>query len=158
MFALPMYREDKKLKRFFSPDKLYHIDYSERTPEDYLNAIAPDLLASFNSDQREAVKSALDAAIPKPSQKIVDLKLVIDLIFSRFYIVIMVGKDRRKKKRKYVPETVSKLGNIVTATFLLLSVNLFISIFLFMFAYLLKSAFGIDILPGHTGDNLRIIM
>jgi hypothetical protein len=146
------------LKRFFLPDKLYQIEYKERTPEDYLNAISPDILASFDSAQIQAVKFALDAAIPKQSQKMVDLKLVIDLIFSRFYIVVMVGKDRRKKKRKYVPETVSKLGNIMVATFLLLSVNLFISIFLFMFVYLLKSAFGIDILPGHTGDNLKILM
>jgi hypothetical protein len=146
------------LKRFFFPDKLYQIEYKERKPEDYLNAIAPEILASFDSDQIESVKFALDAAIPKQSQKIVDLKLVIDLILSRFYIVVMVGKDRRKKKRKYVTETVSKLGNIVAATFLLLSVNLFISIFLFMFVYLLKSAFGIDLLPGHTGDNLKILM
>jgi hypothetical protein len=146
------------LNRFFSQNKLNHIDYKKRTSEDYLNAIAPEILASFNSEQIEAIKSALESAIPKPSQKMVDLKLVIDLIFSRFYIVILVGKDRRKNKRKYVPETVSKVGNLVTATFLLLVVNLFISVFLFMFVYLLKSAFGIDILPGHTGDNLRIIM
>jgi hypothetical protein len=26
---------------------------------------------------------------------------------------------------------------------------------LFLFAYLLKSAVGIDLFPGHTGDNLQ---
>jgi hypothetical protein len=147
--------KDKILEKLFLLEKLRETDYEARTPEHYINAIAPEVLASLDETQLASVKSALAAAIPQPSLKLVDFRFVVDLIFSRFYIVILVGKDRRKRNRKYIPEHFSKVGNIIAAIVLLLTMNVFISVVLFLFAYLLKSAVGIDLFPGHTGDNLQ---
>ncbi len=122
--------------------------YRNRTPDDYLNQIDPDILSSFNSKQVAVIKTLLKTAIPKQSPKIVDLRLTIDLIFSRFYLVIFVGKERRRGQREYPVRKITRFGNIVAATLLLIGINLMISLFIFLVLYLIKSALKIDLFPG----------
>lgn len=128
--------------------------YSQKTAGDYLRTIDPQILAEFSDQQLEAVRTVLDQAIPKPSPKLVDLRFVIDLIFSRFYVVIFVGKDHRKKQRSYAVSWITKIGNVVTAIVLLIGLNLVITAFLFMGMYLIKSAIGIDLFPDHLFDRI----
>ncbi|NJR64342.1 MAG: hypothetical protein HC772_01825 [Leptolyngbyaceae cyanobacterium CRU_2_3] len=128
--------------------------YASRTPSYYLQSLEPEMLNSFSSGQLQAVQSLLRAAIPQPTPKIVDLRFGIDLLFSRFYMVLFVGKDRRRQRRQYLPERVSRFGNAIAAILLLISINLVISLMIFMFAYLVKSALGIDLTPGHLVDQL----
>lgn len=128
--------------------------YAARTPEDYLNAAAPDAIASFSPTQIQIIKSLLEAAIPKPAPKIVDLRFGINLLFSRFYVVLFVGKDRRGKQRQYSSGRASRWSNAIAAILLLISINLVISLFILMFAYLVKSAVGIDLTPGHLSDQV----
>ncbi len=130
-------------------------DYLSRTPQYYLSRIEPHVLESFNSEQIQAITFALDQAIPKPSPKIVDLRFVVDLVLARFYIVLFVGKDRRKKVRKYTSKGISKVGNIIAAIILLIGLNLLVSGLIVLFAYLLKSAVGLDFLPGHISETLK---
>lgn len=85
----------------------------------------------------------------QPSPKIVDLRFTVNLLFSRFYIVLFVGKDRRKQSRSYPVSRWTRLANIVAATILLLGLNVTITGSLFIAGYLVKSALGIDIFP-HT--------
>lgn len=130
--------------------------YITRTPEDYLQRLDPDLLASFDVEQLHAIRSLLAAAIPKPSPKIVDLRFGVDLVISRFYVVLFVGKDRRKQPRFYVSESVSRIGNAIAAVLMLLSLNLLISLFVLIFVYLIKSALGIDLFPQeHLLDQIH---
>lgn len=103
------------------------------------------------------MRSLLSNAIPQPSPKIVDFRFVVDLIFSRFYIVLFVGKDRRNQQRKYVPRGAARVGNIVAAIVLLVGANLVISAFLVLVVYLIKSALGIDLTPGHFSDWVKKI-
>jgi hypothetical protein len=134
-------------------DESIHVpSYALRTPDYYLSQIDPHILASLNSEQIELMRSLLDQAIPQPSPKIVDLRFVVDLIFSRFYVVLFVGKDRRGQPRKYIPRGAAKVGNIVAAIALLVGANLVISAFLVLLIYLIKSAIGIDLTPGHFSD------
>ncbi|HEY9698811.1 MAG TPA: hypothetical protein V6D10_16220 [Trichocoleus sp.] len=126
------------------PLSRYH---PQRTSSDYLQRIDPDVFASFSPEQLAAVTNALEAAIPKSSPKLVDLRFGVDLLFSRFYVVLLVGKDRRKQSRPYLPKPVSRIGNKIAAVLLLLTINLLISLFIALFVYLVKSAVGIDLFP-----------
>ena len=129
---------------------------SRSTSADYLQRIQPDILASFSPAQLEAVTTVLEAAIPKPSPKLVDLRFGVDLLISRFYVVLLVGKDRRKQSRPYLPKPVSRIGNTIAAVLLLLTINLLISLFIALFIYLVKSAIGIDLFPhSHLTDQIH---
>ena len=130
-------------------------NYRTRTPEYYLQQIEPNILASFNTEQLQVIINILTQAIPQASPKIVDFRFNIDLIFSRFYLVLFVGKDRRKRKRQYIPERLARIGNAIAVVMLLLGANLVISGVILLFAYLLKSAVGIDFFPGHISDSVK---
>jgi hypothetical protein len=128
--------------------------YSARTPEYYLQMLEPSILDSFSPSQQQAIEALLTASIPKPAPKLVDLRFGVDLLFSQFYVVLFVGKDRRRQQRQYLPEQMARWGNAIAAVLLLISLNLGITLILFMFAYLVKSAVGIDLTPGHLVDQL----
>lgn len=132
------------------------IQANERTPEFYLNLVEPEILASFTPEQRQAVQHMLEAAIPRPSSKLVDLRFGIDVILSRFYVVLLVGQDRRHRRRYYVPRGVARIGNAIVAVLLLLAMNLLVSLSILLLLYLTKSALGIDLFPQeHLGDQLQ---
>lgn len=129
------------------------------TPDDYLSKLAPELLASLSTEQLQAVRAVLDQATPKPSPpKIVDLRFTVDLIVSRFYVVLFLGKDRRQKQRRYIPQGLARIGNAITVIVLLLGANLFISAVIVLSVYLLKSALGINLLPGHFPDLVKGVL
>ncbi|ASC69265.1 hypothetical protein XM38_001920 [Halomicronema hongdechloris C2206] len=125
------------------------------TIADYLHQMDPEVLQSLSLTQRSEVERILAQALPKPAPKIVDLRFRVDLILSRFYVVLLVGKDRRRQRRHYPQSALNRLGNFIAAVVLLLSLNLAVSGGLFLAAYLVKSAVGINLLPGHMGDYLR---
>ena len=129
-------------------------NYRSRPPSYYLAKIAPDILVSFNPEQLEAITFLLNQAIPKPAPKVVDFKFVNDLIFSRFYIVLFVGKDIRRKQRQYINEGIARVGNLIAAATLLIVSNLVLSAFILLVAYLLKSAIGINLFPGHIKETI----
>lgn len=120
-----------------------------RTPATYLEQMTPAVRASLDADQLAEVSRLLDLAIAKPTPKLVDLRFDIDLIVSRYFIVLFVGKDRRQTRRPHAVTPLTRIGNWVAAVTLLLSVNLAISATIILLAYLVKSALGIDLTPGH---------
>jgi hypothetical protein len=132
-------------------------DYRSRSPSYYLEKIDPDILSSFKPEQIEAITSILKQAIPKSSPKIVDFRFNVDLIFSRFYLVLLVGKDFRKEQRQYKSRGITRVGNIVAAIILLIATNLTISALILLIAYLFKSAIGLDFLPNHFSETLKKI-
>ncbi|WP_242041425.1 hypothetical protein [Leptolyngbya sp. FACHB-261] len=117
--------------------------------------MGPGVIDSFSSEQLAAVSAALAEAIPKPSPKLVDLRFGVDLVFSRFYVVLFVGKDRRKNQRQHESGGLPRVGNLIAAFVLLVSANLVISACILLFAYLLKSAIGLDFLPEHISDTVQ---
>ena len=127
--------------------------YAHRTPEDYLAMLSPDMRESLRADQQQAVLDLLHQAIPRPAPKIVDLRFAVDLIIQRFHVVVVVGKDRRDQPRPHRVGRATRVWNWIIGTSLLLGLNLLLSAGLFLLAYLLKSALGIDLLPGHFGSR-----
>ncbi len=121
----------------------------------YLEAMTPETRASLSADQLAEIERVIGLALPQPAPKIIDLRMDIDLLVSRFFIVLFVGKDRRRSPRSQPIRPLTAALNWLTAMVLLLGVNLVISVSLFAFAYLVKSAVGINLTPGHLGDYLR---
>lgn len=131
-------------KTFFREEQVSSHDYRSRNPAYYLEKIEPYILASFNPEQLQAIASVLNQAIPKPSPKVVDFRFVVDLVFSRFYVVLFVGKELRTKQRQGKTEGIARIGNVIAAVILLIGANLVISAVILLFAYLIKSIIGID--------------
>jgi hypothetical protein len=139
----------------FRQEQINSDNYITRTPSYYLDKISPDILASFTNEQLRVITSLLERAIPKSSPKIVDFRFTVDLIFSRFYVVLFVGKDRRRKQRHQVTEGIARIGNAIAAVILLLAANLVISALILLFAYLFKSAIGLNFFPGHISESFK---
>ena len=57
--------------------------------------------------------------------KLIDLRFVIDLIFARYYLVLLVGRDQRTKPRQV--EGVNRVINLIVAILLLVGLNLLIT-------------------------------
>lgn len=119
------------------------------SPGTYLAQIDPAVQASLTPAQWAELERVINLAIPRPAPKLVDLRFTIDLLVSRYFIVLMVGKDRRRTPRPVPVSPLTQLGNWVVAVLLLLGFNLALSTAVLMLAYLVKSALGIDLLPGH---------
>jgi hypothetical protein len=129
-------------------------EYSARTADYYLNQIDANVHDSLTPEQLAAVRTALESAMPKPGTKIVDLRVNIDLIVSRFYIVLFVGKDRRKNQRSHTASGFTVIANRIAAITMLVGLNLTISLFIFLVAYLIKSTLGVNLLSSHLSDYL----
>lgn len=130
--------------------------HRQRTPDDYIDLLTPETLATFSDSQLDHVRMLLASAIPKPAPKLIDLRFEIDLLISRFYIVLFVGKDRRKKQRSQLPPLLARISNVAIATLILIGVNVLITVCLLMFLYLVKSAFSIDLIQGaHLQDHIN---
>ncbi|MBE9028386.1 hypothetical protein IQ266_01285 [filamentous cyanobacterium LEGE 11480] len=117
------------------------------TPETYLQRIPAEMLTEFTPAQREKIGQILVIAHPKPAPKLVDLRLDINLIWQRFYLVLFVGQDRRQQKRRYLPQGITRLGNMIAALTLLAGFNLLISLIILAGLYAARTWFGIGDLP-----------
>ncbi|MBD2176731.1 hypothetical protein H6F42_07365 [Pseudanabaena sp. FACHB-1998] len=111
-------------------------------------------LDKLNEEDWERIKSVVNAAIPKPSPKIIDLRFVVDLIFTRYFVVLLIGKDNRKQQRQYKVNGVTKVANIIAAILLIIAMSLLISAITIFILYLIKSALGIDLFQGHINEVL----
>lgn len=118
-------------------------------PAVYLSQLHPEVQASLTPQQRTDIERVMALAISKPAPKLIDLRFTIDLIVSRYFVVLMVGKDRRRAQRDVPVSRLTQFSNWAVAVVLLLGFNLVLSTSVLMLAYLIKSALGIDLLPGH---------
>jgi hypothetical protein len=117
--------------------------------------ISPEILDSLTPEQWTAIEKYVFNKKGEKQPKLVDIRFVIDLVITRFYIVLLVGKDQRTQARSYPLSKFLKLGNIVAATLLLLGTNLVISACIVLVLYLTKAALGYDFLPGHINETLK---
>lgn len=95
---------------------------------------------------------------PQQPPKLIDIRFGVDLVVTRFYVVLMVGKDRRDRQRSHTVGRLTKLGNTLTAVVFLLGTNLALSGSIVLFLYLVKSMLGISLLPGHFADYLKQLL
>ncbi len=129
-------------------------NYLDKDADYYMHQIPLHILEKLNIEDRDNLKSIFSVAIPKPSPKIIDLRFIVDLIITRFFVVLLIGKDMRKKQRQYPVNRITKIANIIAAILLIIAMSFLISAITVLILYLIKSALGIDLFQGHITDVL----
>jgi len=129
-------------------------NYNDRDANYYMHQIPDQILDKLNEEEREGLKSVIQSAIPRPSPKIIDLRFIVDLIFLRYFVVLLIGRDMRKQQRQYQVDGITKVANIFMAIVLIIAMSLLISSVTILIVYLIKSSLGIDVLPGHITNVL----
>jgi hypothetical protein len=112
--------------------------------DDVIHRIEPRVLDSLTPAQFSAIVEAIQTS--SRESRIIDIRSVLPLYFARYYCIVMICRDRRpcvQKTETFRRNRYSLMGGIVFASlgalpFLLL---------LFLFLYLLKYSWGIDIIP-----------
>lgn len=132
----------------------FNKNYTERDADYYMHQIPVQILKKLNIDERENLKSVIHTAIPRPSPKLIDLRFAIDLIFTRYFVVLMIGKDMRKQQRPHQVSGIAKVTNVITAILLIIAMSLLVSAVTILILYLIKSALGIDLFAGHITNVL----
>lgn len=124
----------------------------QRTPAAILDCMPPEVRESMTSVQLAEVERLIGMSLPKPSPKIVELRFEVDLIITRYFVALFVGKDRRKQPRRHSVSKLASVLNKIAAVLLLLTCNLAFTGTIFLFVYLIKSSMGFDFLPGHLRE------
>jgi hypothetical protein len=129
-----------------------YTNYNNRNADYYMGKIPLDILDKLTEEDKNSIKSTIDLAISRPSPKLIDLRFLVDLIVVRYFVVLLVGKDNRKKQREYSSSGITKFANLVVAILLVIAMSLLISAVTILVAYLIKSALGIDLFSGHITE------
>ncbi|MGD1862781.1 MAG: hypothetical protein ACFB0E_22775 [Leptolyngbyaceae cyanobacterium] len=125
-------------------------DIVARSPVIILDCMDASVRDELTTAQLTEVQRLIALALPSPpTPKIVDLRITVDLIFSRFFLVLFVGKDRRQTLRDRPESRGAAIFNWLAAVILLIGFNFTFCLSLVLVAYLLKSALNIDLMPGH---------
>jgi hypothetical protein len=131
-------------------------DFPPKPANPYANlAVDQSVLDSLTPEQWAIIQKYIFNRKGQKHPKLVDIRFIIDLVVTRYYVVLLVGKDRRNRDRMHPVTGFTKAGNIVAVIFLLLSLNLILSASIFLLLYLIKSALGINLLPGHITQTLQ---
>lgn len=125
----------------------------------YLHAVmqrlSPSIRDSLTPAQKAAIEEALMESHPKKSH-LLDLRLNIPLFFGRYYLVFLMGRDRRIATRRSEMRRQKSLYFSSIALFCLMFLSPFVIIIL-LIVYAVKSALGIDLFPDwHFKDMLRL--
>jgi hypothetical protein len=121
-------------------------------PDYYITRLPEEEKLSFSENQMKILHKLLNAAIPKPSPKIIDLRFTVDLLFDKFYVVLFIGKERRRDIRSRNFLSGNRVLNFLAAVFLLMAINLTFSVTIFMLMYLVKSIVGVNLIEGSLKD------
>jgi hypothetical protein len=110
-----------------------------------LSNIKPEVFKTLNLVQLEAIRQAISANAPF-RQHPIDIRIALPLFFVKFYLVFLVGQDRRSDTR--ARESLRRTA-VRGMTFILILYGLVaLSIpLIFLMLYALKSLMGIDIFP-----------
>ena len=124
-----------------------------------LSRLPRDVLNGLTDQQLSAIRTALGAQIAS-SRHAVDLRIRVPLFFRSYYVVLFMGRDRRRSvfnTERYRLELLPKglrRGIFVAASTLVLCVLI---LCLLTLIYLVKSAMGIDIFKNiHLYDLVPI--
>jgi len=118
-----------------------------------IKRISPNIRASLTATQLSAIEAAVRGGSPRKEHP-VDVRLCIPLFFVRYYFVLLVGRDRRLGTKRSEAKRRHNMSISGILLFLILGLSPII-LLIILILYVLKSALGIDLLPGfHLKDIL----
>jgi len=112
--------------------------------ERFFSRIPRQVAASFTDDQLLAVKTAF--AHQWGGSHSVDLRFSLPLPLRRWYVVLILGPERRSPQRRRHDRERHPLASLAHALFAG-AFALFLTMAFLGLAYLVKSALGIDLFP-----------
>lgn len=115
--------------------------------EEFFSRIPREVAVSFSDDQLLAIKLAFAAR--HRGAHAIDLRISIPTPFQRIYVVVLAGLERRnafRRRKERASSPLATLGNIIFGA------AFFGALFLALLGvlYVLKSALGIDLMPGFS--------
>jgi hypothetical protein len=119
-----------------------------------MRRLSPEIRASFTPAQRAAIEEALMSDKTSKVRR-VDIRLNVPLFFGSYYLVFLMGRDRRVSTQRLESRRQQGLSisSLVLFFFILLS-PLVVVILLILYA--VKTALGVDLMPDwHLRDLLR---
>jgi hypothetical protein len=120
-----------------------------------LARIDPDVLASLTEHQFRSIRDAIDASRPIRRHSI-DVRGTIPLGFTRWYYVLLAGRDRRTDAREQEARRKRLLGAVAGAVVLTGVVLVPVTVLLVLVGYAIKSFLGLDLAPDlHLIDVVR---
>lgn len=126
-----------------------HKEASEVFADYTLSRIPIEIRATFSHEQVMAIRNALIMQAPTRGN-VLDLRFIVPLFFRKYYVLIKIGRDRRKityhQERLRIAGIPKPIRTLFMATALLM-IFLVFGIFLFVSLYMFKSLLGIDIFP-----------
>lgn len=132
------------------------IKSEEESIDTYLRRIPESIRKSWSMEYHQEVEEIIKFVIPRPAPKMVDIKFNVNLGISKFYIVLLMGIDRRNQNRQNIPKGFSRIGNWIAGILILIVLNLAISLVVFMAAYYIKSGLGINLFKNeHLIDKVN---
>jgi hypothetical protein len=121
-----------------------------------LENIDPKVRDSLTPHQLSAIVRAAQTNQPMHRHP-VDLRGVIPFFFARYYFVLVMGRDQRSAARRIEKHRWGWASLCIWTISLLLVSTPFI-ILVLVLLYFLKSALGIDLIPGrHVTDLFKVL-
>ncbi len=129
-------------------------DSSEIFTHFVINKIDPQIKRSLTKEQLDEIKSAIAAGTPL-KKHLLDIRGVIPLFFSRFYFVLLMGRDKRTKTKKTELNRRTESDILASILFTIFIVIPFLSL-AFIILYLTKTELGMDLFLGfHLKDIFK---
>ncbi|HYM31361.1 MAG TPA: hypothetical protein VEU47_08695 [Candidatus Cybelea sp.] len=114
---------------------------------DFFSRIPADTVSSFTDRQLMAIRMAFGAR--HRGVHTIDIRISLPLLWRRIYLVVLAGGERRSPNRRRSDRRRYPLATIGNALFGGMFFVL-LGVAVLGFLYLLKSALGIDLIPGFS--------
>lgn len=115
-----------------------------------IDALPETVRTSLSTEQLSAIAEAASAAA-RGRRHAIDVRIGLPLWFARYYVVCLVGRDRRNRTRATDLERRRQGRHVASGATLGITGMIFLLFLLvvaFFALYGIKSALGIDLIPG----------
>lgn len=89
--------------------------------ERFLNSLPPDVVASFNSHQLQAMSLAMQT---QPRKHSVDFRITLPVLWKKFYLVLLIGAERRTAERRRVERQQHPLWTLGNVSLIMILIGL----------------------------------
>lgn len=117
--------------------------------ESIIQEIPKSIRNSFTDDQMNAIENALLQHQNK-ARHLLDTRFTLPLFFTRLYIVVFIGKDKRTHYKKSMIERRRKgslFSKLAFSLLLLINTGAVLLLLILFSSYLAKTILGIDLFP-----------
>lgn len=127
----------------------YNWETNDPFVNDIIKNIPAEVRGTFSPQQKESLILAIVKARSK-SHHLVDARITIPFFYKRFYVVFLLGKNRRRKIRQVLIERRQKnslVSGLILMMMIILNTTSLATLGLGVVFYIIQSALGINLFP-----------